>query len=203
MSPAMKTRRELPVLIVGAVAATAAFFVDGALTHSITAEPLRHQLERAVNVPLAIGIYAVVVAILASFSNAKRLCGGFLVTVIVSGGLTHLLKWAIGRARPLADLGACHFEPFAGGDYMDAFPSGHSAGAATLALLLGLYFPRARWIFYVLALCVGVERVVTRWHYGSDVLAGWVLAGAVVFTFVRLLGPGWFTIHTVSQRPLT
>ncbi len=180
-----------------------AVLIDAPLTAWVTSDSVRRVLEAVIGLPLAVGIYAVVTAILANCRNAKRLCGGFLMTVVTSGGLTHLLKLVIGRARPLADLGAWHFEPLAGGDYMDAFPSGHSAGAATLAILLGLYFPRLRWVFYVLAACVSAERVVTRWHYVSDVLAGWVVAGAVVFTFVRLLGPGWFTIQTTSERPLT
>ena len=187
----------------GILLALLATLIDGPLITCLSGEKTRHAVERVLAPLLAAGAYGVILAILASFPNRKRLCFGFLIAVGAAALVLHGLKLAIGRARPLLDLGSWHFEPFSGREYMDAFPSGHASATATLALLLGLYFPRARWVFYLLALLVGVDRVIQRWHFPSDVIAGYVLAGAVVFTLVRVLGPGWYPIQTDSGRNLT
>ena len=190
--------------ILGGVAlAILAMLIDASFAAWLSGDKVRRSVEHVLGPLLAAGAYGVILAILATFPNRKRLCIGFVTTVAAAAGILHGLELAIGRARPRLDLGAWHFEPFSGGEYLDAFPSGHAAATATLALLLGLYFPRARWVFYLIALLVGVERIVKRWHYPSDVIAGYVLAGAVVFTLVRVLGPDWYRIQTDSERPLT
>jgi membrane-associated phospholipid phosphatase len=179
-------------LIAGALLVIAALAGDQFVTNQLTAESVRGVLERVIGVLLSAGPWVLIPAILAAFPNRWRLCAGFLTPVLVSTGLLHLSKWAIGRARPRLGLGAFHFAPFGGAEYCDSFPSGHAVSTGAIALLLGIYFPRARWVFYTLALLIGLERVVTNWHFLSDVLAGFVLAGLVVYGCVRLLGPGFY-----------
>lgn len=166
--------------------------VDGLVAGHLSAEPVRRWIERGMAVPLALGPYLVILAILASFSNRRRLCAGFLVPVLASAVVLHLMKWAVGRGRPLLGQGAYHFRPFSGAEYCDAFPSGHAMAAGVIALLLGIYFPRARWVFYLLAALIGLERIIHDWHFPSDVLAGFALAGLIVFGSRRWLGTAFY-----------
>ncbi|MBN2447138.1 MAG: phosphatase PAP2 family protein [Phycisphaerae bacterium] len=137
--------------------------------------------------------WALILGLLGLHANGARLCGGFLAAVLLSTAVTHLLKWAIGRARPQTDLGLLHFEPFHGGlGDLESLPSGHSSAAATLAVLLGIYFPRARPLFYAFALMVGFSRVVADKHFLSDVLAGFMVGTASVLLCVRLLGKSYY-----------
>lgn len=190
--PACAARSHWGLLVLGCGCTAAALIVDQRVFDWLSTGLVQHWIARAVAIAAAPGPYLIVLAILASFPNRRRLYAGFLVPVLVSTGALHLLKWAIGRARPLVGDGAFHFAPFAGTHPYDSFPSGHALGAGVLALLLGTYFPRARWVFYGLAVLIGLERMVTKWHYTSDVLAGYALAGLIVFGFRRLLGPAFY-----------
>ncbi len=170
-----------------------ALLIDGRVAAALEDETTGKWAERISKAVLDFGVILVMLGILASFANRWRLWGGFIMTMLAATAILHLLKWGIGRARPLVEqAGPFAFRPFSGEQYFDAFPSGHTTSATTLALLLGMYFPRGRWVFYALALAVGAERVATRWHWVSDVFAGYVLAGLVVFAAVRLLGRASF-----------
>lgn len=59
-----------------------------------------------------------------------------------------------------------------------SFPSGHTATAWGLAIGLSLCFPRAWWIFTILAILATVQRLESGAHYPSDVFAG----AAIAFT---------------------
>lgn len=180
------------VLVIGAALVVAAWLVDQSVTDRLTHEVVRQEVERWLAVALGLGPYLIILAILASLPNARRLWVGFLAPVLSSTLVSHVLKWLIGRGRPRLGLGAWHFEPLAGADLCDSFPSGHTSAAAAVAILLGIYFPRARWVFYFLAAVVGLERIVTRWHFLSDVLAGYVLGVLWVYACVRLLGGAFY-----------
>jgi undecaprenyl-diphosphatase len=101
------------------------------------------------------------------------------VTVAVLGiaPLISLLKALFGRVRPDFDLGGARYDSL-------SYPSGHSAGIATLvtvALLLvwPLLLRRARTWLLVLGFClvtlVGMTRMWLGVHFLSDVLGGWAL----------------------------
>ncbi|MDG2469624.1 MAG: phosphatase PAP2 family protein [Pirellulaceae bacterium] len=59
---------------------------------------------------------------------------------------------------------------------LQSFPSGHTATAVTLAVGLSLVYPRAKYVFLLLALLAGSQRISSSAHYLSDVVAGTVLA---------------------------
>jgi len=94
------------------------------------------------------------------------------------GGITvhHLVKFVYHRPRPRVALLRDKTEA--------AFPSGHTTNA-TAVLVTSAWIlvhegivPLAAGIIMALALCVatGVSRVTLGWHWGTDVLGGW-LAG--------------------------
>lgn len=190
--PMKHSRFPWQAIVGGALLAGAALSVDALLNDRVLRALWQPGVENVVGVLLGAGPVIVLLAILLSFPNGGRLCIGFLTPILIGTALLHLSKWAIGRARPRAGLGAFHFEPFSASGDFDSFPSGHAMSAATLALLLGIYFPRTRWVFYVIALAAGLERVASQWHFLSDVIAGYTLAAAVVFACVWGLGPTFY-----------
>jgi len=99
-----------------------------------------------------------------------------------------LVKVIVERARPDSAEALSH-----AGGY--AFPSGHSATAvvvygalALIAARRGGARARAAAIVAAVALAglVGITRVYLGVHFPSDVLAGWLLGGAVLAVVWRL-----------------
>lgn len=120
-----------------------------------------------------------------------RHSGAIVVIVTVAGGyaLGRLIQELVHRARPegvaAIELPSTY-----------SFPSGHALatslyfGALTFIVLGEVKSPGLRYalvaLFAFLALAIGMSRVYLGVHYLGDVIAGWLLAGAVVV--VAILG---------------
>jgi membrane-associated phospholipid phosphatase len=106
-----------------------------------------------------------------------------LALVLLSGTLGGLLycvvKWLVGRHRPVNGIEPFHFTPLAGGlkglfisPPNLSFPSGHATLSFATAASLAILIPRWRWAFFLAASLVAIERVLENAHYVSDVVAG-------------------------------
>jgi membrane-associated phospholipid phosphatase len=104
-------------------------------------------------------------------------------SVLLAGGVTSALKFAVGRARPLDVEGSDgnEFLPMRGHrDEWSSMPSGHTtvafAAASAFSAELGRSHPKAaRWIrplLYASAAAVGISRLVDERHWASDVIVG-------------------------------
>lgn len=145
--------------------------------------------------PAPVGGYAIhliVLGVLASAANrGKLLCGYFAAYGL--GLVVTAIKYLVGRARPNADLGAWHFMPLTFSvKHMNSFPSGDASAAMILCALLGLYFPRSRPFFLLLAVWCALGRVAAGRHFPSDVFAGAAIGLACVLLTTRWLGPQAF-----------
>lgn len=96
-----------------------------------------------------------------------------VVGTLVGRGLVELQKYEIGRLRPDAN-------PHLVAVHNLSYPSGHSANAMLVYLVLALMLvedPRRRtWCIaaaLLIAALVGTSRVVLGVHWPSDVLGGW------------------------------
>ena len=104
------------------------------------------------------------------------------VSFAASAGAVQLLKQLFGRARPddmlvVSDYGS--------------FPSGHTANAATIALVLWVLFPRV-WIAIVGAawvLAMALSRTFLSVHWASDTLGGALIGAGVVLVLAAWLLP--------------
>ncbi|MGF1431080.1 phosphatase PAP2 family protein [Kitasatospora sp. LaBMicrA B282] len=114
--------------------------------------------------------------------GARTLAGWTAAQALVGWAVEVAAKDLVGRARPSWP------DPVAQAAGA-AFPSGHAmASAITAATLMALLWPRAdravRGVFGTLAalgtLVIGFTRIGLGVHWPSDVLAGWLLAGAVL-----------------------
>ena len=104
----------------------------------------------------------------------------FAIASIVSVLCVQLLKHTVGRARPSeilvnADTGS--------------FPSGHTANAATMVVVLGILFPRVWvWVLGVIwAVLMAVSRTYLGAHWVSDTVGGLLLgAGVAIIVWTPL-----------------
>ncbi len=133
---------------------------------------------------VAIAVVPLVVVVALLVARRPRAALTAAVAMVASAGSVQVLKWLFDRERPdlmlvTSDAGS--------------FPSGHTANAATLAVLL-VAVAASRWRWWVGAvgalyiLLMAVSRLVLGVHWCTDVLGG-ALAGAGAALLVLALLP--------------
>jgi membrane-associated phospholipid phosphatase len=114
--------------------------------------------------------------------DARRLAAWALVTMVVGGLLGGVLKLLVDRTRPSFPEPVAHASGY-------SFPSGHALNSMLgVGVLLLVFLPvlrgAGRALAYLLGAAVvlltGFDRVALGVHFVSDVLAGWVVALAVL-----------------------
>ncbi|WP_223694321.1 phosphatase PAP2 family protein [Leifsonia poae] len=104
----------------------------------------------------------------------------FAVASLVSALCVQLLKVSVGRARPTDILVTSD---------AGSFPSGHTANAATMVVVLAILFPRV-WVWIAgaaWALLMAVSRTYLGAHWLSDTVGGLLLgAGIAVMVWAPL-----------------
>lgn len=106
---------------------------------------------------------------------------------LYAGGLTFLLKMAIGRARPYMEEGSASYHPFSSIFIQDnhSLPGGHSTAAFTISTILARNVDQTwlKVVFYVPAVLTMVSRVYQDQHWTSDNVMGAAL-GYFIATWV-------------------
>lgn len=119
-----------------------------------------------------------------------RRTGVLLVASAASSGfLQQLLKSAIGRARPAADLGKFTFDPFNTDRKFHSFPSGHALLAFTNAYAIGKQF-KSPWVkagVYTIGAIPGLSRIWDNQHWLSDFVFAIAISVATVESIDRYL----------------
>ena len=96
------------------------------------------------------------------------------ISLSASGLVNMLVKWIAGRHRPinLFTNGFFGFDHFHTVYELTSFPSGHTVTAFSLAAAVSILFPRAGIAAFIIAISLGMTRIILTSHYLSDVIAG-------------------------------
>ena len=168
---------------------------DAAMLHGFVALD-RPRVHHAVDVlahladPLPYAAAGLLLVLVALMRGLPWRAGAVVVLLLVTGASTQIVKHLLAQPR---------FEVWLGSDQVGpaSWPSGHSTAAMTLALCAVLVAPPA--LRLVVAVCggafaagVGYAVLVLAWHFPSDVLGGFLMAGgwtALAVTFLRVVEP--------------
>jgi undecaprenyl-diphosphatase len=159
---------------------------DSSLGHAIVGRP-SWLVSPADSLGLAtrdVGTGAVVVIAVALLWRPHRLWAQWLMwSALVGFALQNIVKELVGRERPAWSESAFH-------PLTASFPSGHAMSGVTMWMVLGVILlvapvgGRLPRVVGVLALAIGFlmgpSRLVLGVHWPTDILAGWLLGGAVV-----------------------
>jgi membrane-associated phospholipid phosphatase len=127
---------------------------------------------------------------------AKKQALFVLGSPVLAGLLCEVMKLLIRRERPDVAHGDWVFRDWGDHPFSTAglaTPSSHTMVAFGAATMLARLYPRARWVFYLLAWGCGATRVLSHGHYLSDVTFGALLGWAV--------GWGLWIQFAGSRRP--
>lgn len=103
--------------------------------------------------------------------------------MIYTNLLTSILKTVYGRSRPFQEQGPHRFRPFGGNT---SFPSSHSSVAFAVVTPWVLYYPGlATAGLYLLSAGTAATRIITRFHWLTDVIGGSALGFTVAYFITR------------------
>jgi membrane-associated phospholipid phosphatase len=120
-----------------------------------------------------------------------------VLELVFAGGLVRVLKFTVGRARPRS--GDTGFSPFhwPWSNRYQSFPSGDAADVAC-SISFFLYFARrnaVRWLCLAGLGAVAFERLMNKWHYPSDIIAGTYMLLIISFVVWH-----WFVVGFPIKR---
>lgn len=120
--------------------------------------------------------------------------GGLVVLApTISGAIAEVLKMLIRRQRPVPDVFGYQWRPFSDDPFSSralGMPSSHVMVAFAGATVLARLFPRAWWLWYLLAGGCALTRVLAVGHFFSDVVVAAILGYAVGVVMARSGGFG-------------
>lgn len=143
-------------------------------------------ITHAAATPLPFVLLGALLVTVALARGLSRLAAAVAIAIAGASGTSELLKQALARPRYSDLVGLSHQIAAA------SFPSGHATAAMSVALCGVLVAPPvvrplAAVLGTALALAVGYAVLIVGWHYPSDVLGGFLVAGAWVSLALGLL----------------
>lgn len=193
-----------------AVALAAAFALDIPVTNWVHQTTLQARLEAAPVLAKTLRLsgdfrFTIAITLLLLPSRWGRPGAGKSTAIVflsgVFSGVNAFLKWCFGRIRPFHGVAAFHWYPLGGGihglimsEQSRSFPSGDASLAFAMALSLSWAVPPLRWLWWTMAIIVGLERMAALAHYPSD-----IVGGAIVGICSALLAR-WIVNRLVTRR---
>ena len=226
-APLRFTGRQWVVTGIAAGITTALMFVDGDIDEWARVQKEKHNWVNKTSPFITNfggnnGVYSAIAVgvISAVFKNEKGVQSSLLATqaMITSGVWVNLIKILTGRERPMADYvysktdAGMWYGPFAKYDQdlalrkpitaFDAFPSGHTATAFSIATVFATQYKDKKAIpilCYTAASLVGISRLTEHEHWASDVFVG----GLMGYLCGKQVVNHYNKIHPGTQNPLS
>ena len=144
--------------------------------------------------------------ILTDDKTTKKVGFEIIQAALYSGGITSVLKFAFGRARPYMNKGSAEYQPFTLlDDGFHSFPSGHTTLAFALSTVLSrnAQSTTLKVLAYLPAALTMFSRVYQDYHWTSDCLFSAVVGFVVATWVVDLHDQKESPVHLSSIYPLT
>ena len=147
-------------------------------------------------------------SILADDMGTRKIAYEIGQASLYAGGMTYLLKMAIGRARPYVNEGPKSFYPFGTFFYktdFQSFPGGHTTAGMVLSTVLSRN-AQSGWLkglAYAPVVLTFVSRIYQDQHWTSDDFIGAALGYFVATWVVDLHEQNQSRVHVSSVFPLT
>ncbi len=138
------------------------------------------------------GIFIISLAVLLWLLKKKYLAFMIVAGYVISGIPVQIIKTFINSPRPAIFLKSINYSHFVEGVTLhnyNSFPSGHTASAFSLAVILSIYV-KNKWfsvIFLLFAMIVSYSRIYLSQHFLEDVSVGsiiGVLSGIAAYLFL-------------------
>jgi hypothetical protein len=144
--------------------------------------------------------------LLAGNKSTQKIAFEVAQTALYAGGVTTMLKLALGRARPFTNKGASEFQPFTIlDDDFHALPSGHTTLAFALSTVLSRNAGSSalKIIAFLPAALTAISRIYQDHHWTSDCLLGGIIGYAVATWVVDQHDRKDLPVNVSSVYPLT
>jgi membrane-associated phospholipid phosphatase len=142
-------------------------------------------------------IFIMVVYVISRFFNIKsrfmEISGVLSIGMMVAFFIKNQAQLLFGRIAPrygsFEQLNFTRRKTLYGFHFMQAgsFPSGHMVIFTCVFLLLSFYYPRIRWICYLLLTILAMLLIYDNYHFLSDVIAGTYLGVLIAVALKYLL----------------
>jgi undecaprenyl-diphosphatase len=109
------------------------------------------------------------------------------LALVLTGLVVQVVKGWAATPRPLAVFGPAAVHVVLDPLYLNGFPSGHSASAATLAASAWLRYRARAWPLILLAFLGGISRIYVGAHWTLDVAGGFALGALMAFVTAALV----------------
>ncbi len=110
--------------------------------------------------------------------KTKQVAKDLIITFILAGGTTSIIKSIVGRERPYGTTNKHIFRPFSTGSRYTSFPSGHTTIAFQTATVLAYQY-KFGFIAYIPAMLVALSRIALNAHWLSDTVMGAIIGIAI------------------------
>ena len=131
--------------------------------------------------------FALIVFILLSgiITRQRKILRYLIFLYAIQSALIYGLKFLTQRQRPFLFLEMGSKLSKRPGEILDpSFPSAHADFSFMMAVLLALWFPRYRIIFFIVAGFIGWTRIYLGLHYPTDVIAGALLGYGITKAYL-------------------
>ncbi len=121
-----------------------------------------------------------------------RLLGLIFTLIMIDGFCGQLIKKVFARPRPFVLFPEILQKSPASGF---SFVSNHSANMVGLAVFLSHFYPRWKYVWWSLAILIGLSRIYNGVHFLSDVIAGGIIGGLIAW-----MATGWLDRRIKTER---